>query len=171
MQTLSPAALAELSSIDPTQPFAPELYNAIARCMLSVAVEAVALRVVGGQTQVFLTRRSPNDAAYPGMLHVPGTVIRAHDVSEDETYQNAMRRLEQDEFGVPIDDFEYLGENFKREPRGPFNPRVFLVRVVGDPTSGLWADVNALPADVIAEHAQFVIPLAVQRFKQRYNLD
>lgn len=170
-QKISAAATMELFAVDSEQPFSKSLYNALAHCMLSVAVEVVTLRVRDGHVEVFLKRRANDDSAYPGMLHVPGTVIRVKDVDGEHTYKNAIGRAAQSECGAQVLDFEYINEHFKHEPRGRFNCRVFLVRFLGEPTGGEWSSVEALPADVIAEHAAFVIPIAVRRFKERFNID
>lgn len=170
-QKISAAATAELLEVDPGQPFSKGLYNALAHCMLSVAVELVTLRVRDGHVEVFLKRRADDDSAYPGMLHVPGTVIRVKDVAGEHTYENAICRAAQSECSAQVLDYEFIDEHFKHEPRGPFNCRVFLVRYVCEPIGGEWSRVDALPADVIAEHAAFVIPIAVRRFKERFNID
>lgn len=170
-QEISSAATAELLAVDSKQHFSKGLYNALAHCMLSVAVEMVTLRVREEHVEVFLKRRANDDSAYPGMLHVPGTVIRVKDVDGEHTYANAIGRAAQNECGAQVFDFEYIGEHFKHETRGPFNCRVFLVRLVNEPTDGQWASVDSLPSDVIEEHAAFVIPIAVRRFRERFNID
>jgi ADP-ribose pyrophosphatase YjhB (NUDIX family) len=161
-QTVSPEVLKALRGIDPTKSFSPELFGELARLVPSVAVEAVALRERKGKVEVFLTRRSANDAAYPNMLHSPGSILRA-----GETYQDVMKRLVFREFKVSISYFKLVDEIFYGEERGWFNSRIFLVELDGKPAHGQWTSVDELPSDVVDHHLNQVIPLAAKHFRAR----
>ena len=67
-----------LKQIDPSKPYTPELFDALALLIISVAIEAVCLRV-NPQTkkiEVLLTQRSLKNTAYPGEWHCPGSILR-----------------------------------------------------------------------------------------------
>jgi hypothetical protein len=78
-----------------------------------------------------------------------------------------MDRLAEREFGTPILCFEQVGEIFMKEQRGPFNNRIYLVWLDGQPAGGQWTSVDALPDDVVDHHVQKVIPMAVAFFKKQ----
>ncbi|MFH1207083.1 MAG: hypothetical protein V1668_00555 [Patescibacteria group bacterium] len=161
-QTVSRDVLQVLQSIDPSGPYSPELYGAIARLVPSVAIEAVVLRERDVRIEVFLTRRSPQDAAYPDMLHSPGSILRAGEKPVD-----VMRRIGEQDFHVPVSDFVYVDEVFCHEKRGWFNSRIYLAKLKDEPVGGEWVSVDALPADVVDHHIQWIIPMAVAYFKTR----
>src|SRR3989338_5641250 len=82
--------------VDPAKPYGAPLFNAFARLTVSVAVEAVCLRkkLGTGEFEVYLTKRSLDETAYPGQWHIPGTVMRPMEDLED-----AFARLGAKEFG------------------------------------------------------------------------
>jgi hypothetical protein len=164
-QTVPKEVLQALATINPCQGFSPELYNALARLVPSVAIEAVLLRRHGGEIQVYMTRRSPNDTAYPNQVHSPGSILRA-----GELYEDVLARLSEREFHAPIIHYDYVGEIFMEEERGWFNNRVLLVQVPRKPIGGEWFSVDALPDDVVDHHVQKVIPMAVAYFKKQHGL-
>lgn len=159
-QTVPQDVLRVLQSIDPSGPYSPEFYGAIARLVPSVAIEAVVLRERDGRIEVFLTRRSPQDVAYSGMLHSPGSILRAGEKPVD-----VMHRIGEQDYHVSVSDFVYVDEDFYQEKRGWFDSRIYLVKLKDEPVGGEWVSVDALPCDVVNHHIQWVIPKAVAYFK------
>ena len=70
------SVVGSLKIVDPTKPLGTEIFNALARVTVSVAMEAVCLRrqlyipeinsEVLSELQVYLVQRAPDDTAYPG---------------------------------------------------------------------------------------------------------
>ncbi|TAN45671.1 MAG: hypothetical protein EPN26_16080, partial [Rhodospirillales bacterium] len=89
-----------LALIDPFRPYGTELYGAIARLSISVAVEMVCLRrdPATGKLMVLMTQRAADDPLLPGEWHCPGSITRVGELPED-----VFRRLEQKEFGCALD--------------------------------------------------------------------
>ena len=162
LQVVSPQTLAELRNVNPSETLSSELYGAIARIVPSVAIEAVALRTRNGREEVYLTRRSKDDAAYPNMLHCPGSLLRS-----GETPHHTMQLLALREFKAPIHSFEYIDEIYFMEERGWFNCRAHRVILGAEPTVGIWYPVDDLPADVVQHHIDDIIPMVVRDFRLR----
>lgn len=160
-QEIPEDALRALEAIDPRKPLSPNLFGAIARIVASIAVETVALRERDGRIEVFMTRRSSDDPAYPNELHSPGSILRS-----GENFGNVMDRLVVREFHVPIARSSYVDEIFVDEVRGWFNNRIFVVILAGEPDGGGWYPVDQLPDDTVDFHRSTVIPMAVKHSRK-----
>jgi hypothetical protein len=162
-QTLSVSVLQALSEIDPWKAYSPELFNALARLTRSQAIESVCVRrsSPGGVLKIYLTRRAQTDAAYPGILHSPGSIQRPY-----ETVDMVLARLSAKEFGAPIVAHEFVCRYSTTEARGCFDCNVYLVRIDGEPHGGTWYPVDALPTDVIDHHREQLIPRVLQFIEQ-----
>ncbi len=138
------------------------LFEAIAKLGISVALEAVLLRTKGGNTEVFMTKRGKYES-FPGQWHCPGSVFRP-----GEFPRNVVDRLADKEFKAKITlESDCVTDLFIKEMRGWFLSRVYLVSVVGKPTSkGKWFSVTKLPKNTVAHHQNFVIPKAVKQYKK-----
>jgi len=80
------------------------LFRAVARLSITVAVEAVALRVVkGNKLQVFLRRRDFDNPNYPGQWHIPDNIMLPGEEIEDVLF-----RLH-DEFGSEVSILKFVG--------------------------------------------------------------
>ncbi len=151
-------AVKALAEIDPTKPYGVDLFNAIARVSISVAVELVALRNNAGTVEVLLTQRGPNEA-YAYMWHCPGSVIRP-----GESEAQVFARLAQREFGAPVTVGEFVGyDNCPPEERGHFILLIFLC-TPDNGSRGTWFSVDNLPETVVKNHKEVVIPKAVAAF-------
>lgn len=139
----------------------PALFNALARLTTSIAFEAVWLRIgSNGIPEVFMTQRG-SDEAYPGLWHCPGSIFRPGEQPED-----VLKRLSAREFGTEMCIVApgLCNERFDQEKRGWFLFRVYRVKGRGRPTKpGTWWPVNALHADTVEHHREFIVP-AVLRF-------
>jgi hypothetical protein len=145
-------------------PLGKDLYNELGFYLTSIGIEAVALRVSGqGRLEVYLTQRSVGDA-YPLQWHCPGSVLRRR-----EYIENVMERLAQREFKAPIHSFSYVDEFFHQEQRGWFLMKVYVVNTndVSEGPDRRWYPVDALPARIVAHHANEIIPRAVRYYQQQ----
>ena len=155
-------AAAALAEIDPTKPYGTELFNAIARVSINVAVEAVCLRRGDSGVEVLMTRRAEDDTAYPGEWHCPGSFFRP---GEDET--QVFARLAKGEFladGVRWQFASYF--NSHQEERGHTFSLIFLCELEEGvtPHRGQWWPVDRLPERAVYHHRHNIITVAVKAF-------
>ncbi len=149
-----------LRKIDPKKPYGTKLFNALARLTVSVGVEAVCVRTQGTETQVYMTRRSANDTAYPGQWHCPGSIIRP---GEEISY--VFSRLGEKEFGSKLSSWRFVANiNNIQEKRGHFLSLVYLCQMAEDKQKGKWFSKNFLPENTVAFHSQRIIPAALKAF-------
>lgn len=137
------------------------LFEAISRLTISVAIETVALKRENEEIKVLLRKRLlPEERAYHGMWHCPGTILRS-----GEEIKDAFSRLQKKEYktifeGEPI-FVDFL--NHPDEKRGHFLQLIFLVKA--DKTiEGEWFPINKLPKGIIEQHRQ-LINISVKKFK------
>lgn len=150
-----------LGRVDPGQPLGTELYNAVAKITISVAIEAITLRQGDKGLEVFLTKRSPTDSAYPDMWHSPGTVLRSK-----EQYADCFARLETREFKNKLKSWSFIGENnCHDEARGHFVQHLYLCELEDD-ASDNWFPVDNLPRPIVPNHEEVLIPRAVEAFRE-----
>jgi ADP-ribose pyrophosphatase YjhB (NUDIX family) len=153
-----------LREIDPSHPYGPELFDALARLTVSVAIEAVCLRLnpQSRNVEVYLVKRSETETAYPGEWHCPGTVIRP-----GEEFSSAFERLSRKEFGAKFLETRFVSNlNHPTEARGHFLSMVYLC-ILGETSGALrgqWFPVKALPEKTVIHHRVRVIPTAVGAF-------
>jgi hypothetical protein len=67
-----------------------DVFQAIARLMVTTTFVVVPLAQRQGRTYVLLHRRAPDDLSYPAMLDTPGTVIRATDETLSAVYERLL---------------------------------------------------------------------------------
>lgn len=152
-----------LKFINPHKPLGEKLFNAIAKVVVTPTLEAVSFKGNGEEIEVFLTQRSKSDASYPGLWHVPGTVIRPL-----ETFKDSLNRMAKSECGVEVSSFEIIGfVNNPHEPRGHFVSPVTLVKFNKEPKGGSWVKVSLLDNSVIDFHKNLVIPMALDYYKKQ----
>ncbi len=153
-----------LKFINPHKPLGTVLFNAIAKVSVSVAFEAVALRRnrETEELEVYLVRRAPDDSAYPGQWHVPGSILRPAEKDE-----HVLVRLGKREFGTKITHSKFVAMvSYPREARGHFISLVYRVRLEGEPSeNGKWFPVDKLPSNIVSHHKTYIIPLAVNHKK------
>ncbi len=162
-----------LSEIDPRQPYGTELFDALARLTVSVAVEAVCLRPywqIGSEIEqgqypefeVYLVQRAQDDTAYPGEWHCPGSVMRPMESIED-----VMARLGKKEFGANLLSWKFVTNvNHAHEQRGHFFSLVYLcqLREEKEGMRGQWFPTYRLPQNTVGHHRQPIIPVALGDF-------
>lgn len=165
-------AVEALEKIDPWKPLGTDLFNAIARIIVTVPVETVAIRrnLETGKVEVLLTQRSQEEA-YPGQWHSPGSFLRVGEEIED-----VFRRLEEKEFGVKILRFDFIG--YHSEPFLPSNTRdrgqavqlIFLCEIENG-GNGDWFPVDGLPELIVENHRHVLIPMAVKAYQRQTLLN
>ncbi len=151
-----------LGEIDPRKPYGTELFDALAKLTISVAVEAVCLRLNADKNvEVYLIQRSPIDTAYPGEWHCPGSVMRP-----GENFKDVLDRLAKREFLSKILSAQFVANaNHPTEERGHFLSVVYLLTLEeGRDRRGTWFPVNQLPEKTVESHRHRMIPAAVGVF-------
>lgn len=155
-----------LREVDPSKPYGTELFNALARVTVSVAIEAVCLRLnlSTKKVEVYLVQRSPDDTAYPGQWHCPGSVMRP-----GESFEDVLERLAKKEFGANLIQSRFVA-NINPSPAEPEDRGTFLSVVyicVLEEKEGLrgkWFPVNNLPEKTVESHRKRIIPCALGAF-------
>lgn len=152
-----------LKIVDATKPYGIELFNALARVTVSVAIEAVCLRYNSGtkKVEVYMTQRSPDDTAYPNEWHSPGSIFRPGEEIDD-----VFSRLEKREFGGRLLSKRFVANvNYPTEARGHIFSIVYLCTLEDKPElKGKWFPVSELPEKTVEHHIRRVIPAAVGAF-------
>lgn len=152
-----------LKIVDPQNPLGTELFDALARVMPVIGYEAVCLRWNPSTqgVEVYMTQRSPNDTAYPGEWHCPGSVLRYKEEIDDVFF-----RLETREFGAKLLSRRFVAEiNHTKEARGHFISMVYLCTIAEtEGLRGKWFPVNNLPEKTVRSHRNRIIPSTVGAF-------
>lgn len=153
-----------LNTITPGE-YGRELFDALARLTVTVAIETVALRQIDSTLMVFLAER-PAGAAYDGALNLPGSAMRP-----GESEADVIQRLAEREYGAKITDSRFV-DNFNHpgEERGHFFNPIYLVELSGETTGeGDWYRIDNLPERLVKHHREPVIPMAVQAYLRGPN--
>ena len=154
-------AVEALTKIDPEKPFGTELFNAILRVSVGVAIEVVSIRrnTETNELEVLLVWRDETTPAYKNTWHCPGTFLRPAE-SEDK----AIERLAKNELGCQARIVKKVGwDDNPHEERGHCIHPIFLVELTGE-SRGKWFSVNNLPPETVEHHRQVIIPMAVEAF-------
>lgn len=150
-----------LNFVDPSKPMGTELFNAVARISVSVAIEAIVLRKnkKNNKIEVFLTKRLKNQA-YSKMWHMPGTILRP-----GETEKKAFLRLSKEEFKAPVKPIKLIEmfNNTKAE-RGHALHLLYLCKVENSSKEN-WFSITNLPLPIVECHRDIFIPKAVAFFE------
>ena len=156
----NPELLRLLGQIDPHQPYGHELFNALARLMPTVAVEAVCLSPSLRGTEILLTQRKANES-YPSQWHCPGSILRI-----GEEFEDVFKRLEQHEFGCQLLSKEFIGNlNNPEEVRGHGLSMVYLCEVEAEPPKGQWFLLDNLPENMVSFHRDHLIPFVLENLE------
>jgi hypothetical protein len=144
--------------------WSPRLYNAMAKKCALTAIETVFLKEEPkGAVKVLLLERPADDAYYAGMLHSPGSILRA----TDQSYINAFTRVSKELGGVKITKAKSLGSIFHSTPRGPENAVIFLCEPGDKPKIGkYYALKDATWHKKLIEHHHAVLDHAVLAFQE-----
>lgn len=141
------------------------IFLEVARLTVTPIIEVVPVRKnPQGEVEVLLLKRDKSDTVWGGMLHTPGTVIRASDHEGDTT--DAFDRIFQGELGgVETSSPQFVGTIFHRVKRGMEQASVFVAEVKGEPEVGIFYPISQLPDNVVDTQIGF-IQAAVNAYEQ-----
>ena len=161
-----------LNKINPKQPYGTELFNALARLTVSVAIEAVCLRqnLENQDIEIYLAQRSSDDSAYPNEWHCPGSVMRP-----GESFEDVLQRLAGREFKANLISAKFVANinpsPLSPEERGHFLSIVYLCVVEeAQNQRGKWFSIDNLPDRIVEGHLKRIIPCALGAFVADYNV-
>lgn len=133
-----------------------DIFLETARLTVTPIVEVVPMRRNRqGTVEVLLTRRDDSDPVWGGMLHTPGTVVRATDQSSGN--QDAFDRILQGELsGVKATKPVFVENIFHPVKRGMEQAQVYYIEVLEDPPVGSFYDVTELPPNIVDSQVGFI---------------
>jgi hypothetical protein len=140
-----------------------EVFHAITRLVATPIIEIVPLRHNSdGETEILLLRRDNNDPVWPNKLHVPGTVIRSSDSSDN--FDEAFERILSGELnGVTTDQPTFVKNVIHHSGRGMEVSQIYWIEVTSQPSIGQFYNVKELPAELVESQLDF-IPAAIEHF-------
>jgi hypothetical protein len=157
-----------LARLDPG--FLPyPIFEQVARLVALPIVEFIPLRNRADTIEVLLIARDVDDPLWPGLLHTPGTVVRATDLPGAKTTNwPAFERIMHDELadtelGTPT----YVGSIFHQSKRGAEQAQLYWVEVLGEARIGTFYDADNLPPHLIDSQIAFITE-AVRHFRMRH---
>ncbi len=137
------------------------IFEQIARIVALPIIEFIPLRRnLHGQVEVLLIKRPDTDPLFAGLMHTPGTVVRADDESKGEVHAHtAFERLLNEELtGIAVAPPEYVGSIFHTSKRGVEQAQLFWIEVLEEnPTVGEFWPVDNLPDNLIDSQRNFII--------------
>jgi hypothetical protein len=142
------------------------VFEQIARLVALPIIEFIPLRMRDGEVEVLLIARPEDDPLWPGLLHTPGTVIRATDLHDGQDNWPAFKRIVDDELQhTEIGNPHYVGSIFHQSKRGAEQAQLYWVEVRGEPHVGTFYPADKLPDDLIESQKTFINE-AVRHFRQ-----
>jgi hypothetical protein len=144
------------------------IFEQIARLVALPIVEFIPLRLSESDgVDVLLIHRPDDDPLWPGMLHTPGTVVRATDLHQGKQDDwLAFERILHDELkDTSIGAPHYVGSMFHDSKRGAELAQLYWVEVIGEPAVGKFYNAYSLPSSLIDSQRAF-IDLAASNFQQ-----
>jgi hypothetical protein len=133
------------------------VFEQVARIVALPIVEFIPLRKTDAGIEVLLVARPDDDALWPGLLHTPGTVVRATDFGTDQAlwppfYRIIHEELQGTELGTP----HYVGSNLNRSKRGVEQSQLYWIEVLSEPTIGTFYPVTDLPDSLMDSQRTFI---------------
>jgi len=146
------------------------IFVQIARLVALPIVEFVPLRKSDQGVEVLLIARPEDDPLWPGLLHTPGTVIRATDLHKEqqENWLAFERILKEELGGTEVKTPHYVGCIFHQSKRGAEQAQLYWVEVLGDPKAGTFYPVNSLPDNLIDSQLRFITE-ASRHFQNQHS--
>ena len=134
-----------------------DLFRQFARLYVTPIIEIVPLKKDRNEKiTTILLPREKDDPDWPGMMHTPGTVLRASDKKGNLT--NAFTRIIKDELhnlkivhGPELVDYE-----FHQTKRGREFALIFFVEYSGSPKTGQEIIVDQLPRNTVKTQIKFI---------------
>lgn len=152
-----------LSKLEPG--FLPfDIFHEVARLVALPIIEVVPLRrAAQGGIEVLLLAREADDPAWPGMLHVPGTVVRASDTMG--SFDDALKRILVDELaGISSSPPVFVKNIVHKQARGVEVSQIFWVEVTAEPAVGRFYNAEALPKTLVETQRGFIVD-AIEDFR------
>jgi len=144
-----------------------ELFHQIARLYVTPIIEIVPLKKhASGEITTILLKRDEDDPVWSGMMHTPGTVVRASDT--EGTFKDAFNRILNDELGNLniMQKPKLVGYEFHQVKRGRELALIFFVEYVDKSKCGTEVAVNKLPDNMVDTQLKF-IKKAVEVFEKK----
>ncbi|MEO6760810.1 MAG: hypothetical protein ABI220_00320 [Candidatus Saccharimonadales bacterium] len=143
------------------------IFEQVARLVTLPVVEFIPLRKVGDAVEVLLIQRPADDPFWPGLLHTPGTIIRATDLHRPESdNEQAFNRILHDELkDTEISQPHYVGSLFHKSKRGTEQAQLYWAEVTGEPLVGEFYPIDSLPSGLIDSQITFIRTAALN-FRQ-----
>ena len=134
------------------------IFEQVARLVALPIVEFVPLRKGENGIEVLLIARPDDDPLWPGLLHTPGTVIRATDLNEgrQENWPAFDRILNDELKGTTVGSPHYVGSILHQSKRGAEQAQLYWVEVVGMPIEGKFYEASNLPQGLIISQSIFI---------------
>ncbi|MDO8566250.1 MAG: hypothetical protein Q7S04_03645 [Candidatus Moranbacteria bacterium] len=162
------AAVAVLGLVDPREPYGSALFNALARLTISVCVEMVILRKAADSSQEVLLRKRGADEVYAHQWHAVGSSFRPGDPVA-KTSARALRELG----NIPLPSPVFRGHfNCLTEERGHYVQLIYAIDATGVEIPTMpghieWFSTEALPQDLVENHREVVLPVALGHYDSR----
>lgn len=131
-------------------PISTPVFTRLARMIPQPIVEVVILRVNNETLETLLIPRPADDIVWPGMLHTPGTALRASDYYREDgiPLNGAFERVKQEinnEFASPP---TFAGRLHRLGERGPDVSEVYIAELLESSSlrpEHIWYPVEQLP--------------------------
>jgi hypothetical protein len=136
-----------------------DIFIEVARLVALPILEIIPLRLNGDVIEVLVLERPENDMHFAGMLHTPGTVIRATDVhggANVKTWAPLSRIIDEELMGTKLGPLHYVGSILHKNQRGAEQAQLYWTEIVGDPKVGKFWPVDALPDTIIGSQKTFI---------------
>lgn len=143
------------------------IFEQVTRIIALPIIEFIPLRLNNeGGVDVLLLERPQSDTLFAGLLHTPGTVIRATDVrtTENDNWKAFDRILQEELLGTKASAPYYVGSIFHASKRGAEQAQLYWVEILEEPKVGVFYPVENLPDTLIDSQKDFILA-AVQSFK------
>lgn len=133
-----------------------KIFIEIARLTVIPILEVVPLRLgEKGSVEVLLLERDSADPIWGGLLHTPGTVIRASDTQGD--YSDGFQRILTGELqGIQATDPVFVKNVLHKVKRGMEAAAVYWVEVLHEPLNGEFHEVSKLPEKIVNTQTAFI---------------
>ncbi|MDL2341619.1 MAG: hypothetical protein QFB87_00885 [Patescibacteria group bacterium] len=145
------------------------IFEQIARLVALPIVEFIPFRMHDDQIEVLLIARPEDDVLWPGLLHTPGTVVRATDIqaTKGQLWTPFQRILSEELLDTPVGPHHFVGSQLHASKRGAEQAQLYWIEVIGEPKIGTFYSLADLPADLMDSQRAFITQAAehYKRFK------
>ena len=145
------------------------IFEQVARLVALPIVEFIPLRRHNDQTEVLLIARPDDDVLFPGLLHTPGTVVRATDIFREggTDWVPFERILHEELFDTEVGPPHFFGSQLHASKRGAEQAQLYWVEVLAAPKIGEFYAVDQLPTGLIESQLIFINE-AVKHFDRHH---